>query len=249
MMVKFMVTVLMFSGFGFLFDTQGYGELRKYGGDLKRRSALGKIEIEVETFEWNGVKNVIFGFQNVWMGRDVGLIQLDPQEADYLLGTGFKKEFTDKWFGAYLDHTCYHKIDTFVDRSLYWNKLKLLYSNQDLKKFFTPGIIYYRLEMGFYLRHPDISWLTVGNPNQFDFLAKFHYTVPYGSKVMPFFDVSLYSGVTLQYNFTPEIELNVGIAIRGSYNEGLLYVGIRPLDKKGYREAQGAPYLGLKAKF
>jgi len=41
----------------------------------------------------------------------------------------------------------------------------------------------------------------------------------------------------------------VGIAIRGSYNEGLLYVGIRPLDKKGYREAQGAPYLGLKAKF
>ncbi len=248
-MIGVILSVFVFSEFNFLFSTQGYGELRKYGGHLKRRSALGKIEIESEIFELHGVKNVVFGFENIWMGRDVGLIQLDPQEADYLLGTGFKKEHKDRWYGVFLDHTCYHKIDTFVDKNLYWNKLKLVYSNQQLKKKFLPGLLLYRFEIGFYLRHPDISWLTVGNPNQYDFLAKFHYTFPLGNKIMPFFDVSIYSGCTLDYNLTPEIEANIGVVVAGYANEGLIYVGFRPLDRKGYREAEGAPYLGLKIKF
>ncbi len=235
--------------FNFLFETQGYGELRKYGDTLRHRSAIGKIEIESEVFEIKGIRMVVYGYENIWMGRDKGPIQLDPQEADYLLGFGFKKNLPERWIGLYLDHTCYHKIDTLVDRSLYWNKLKIVLSNMNLKRKFEKGELYYRFEWGFYLRHRDIPWLTVGNPNQLDVLLRIHYTLPYGHEIMPFLNASIYSGLTLEYNLTPEIELNFGIIIPGERNEGMLYLGFRPLDRKTYREAEGAPYAGFKIKF
>jgi len=247
-----MITLLSFlilSNFQFLFDTEGYGELRKFGGHLRPRSAMGKIEIASEVLEVSGLRLVVFGFENIWMGRDKGLIQLDPQEADYLLGFGFKKKRDGFWYGVYLDHTCYHKIDTLVDRPLYWNKVKLVLSNMDLREKFSKGGLLYRFEWGFFLRSDKISWLTVGNPNQWDLLLKIHYTFPFGNRFKPFFNANFYSGLTLDYNFTPEIELNFGVLATGLKNEGMLFFGIRPLDKKTYREAEGVPYAGLKIKF
>ncbi|MEO0198590.1 MAG: hypothetical protein ABIM42_00650 [candidate division WOR-3 bacterium] len=241
--------ISLLSTFNFVFSTEGYGELRKYGDTLRHRSAMGKIEIESEIFDLNGIRMVIYGFENIWMGRDKGLIQLDPQEADYLLGGGIKKGLGDKWVGLYLDHTCYHKVDTFVDRSLYWNKAKIVISNTSFREKFRKNFLYYRFEWGFYLRHRDVPWLTVGNPNQTDALLRLYYIIPYGNGVMPFLNASFYSGLTLEYNFTSEIELNFGLIIPGSRNDGMLYIGFRPVDRKGYREAEGAPYVGLKVKF
>jgi hypothetical protein len=247
--MKILLLLSLLSDFHLIFSTQGFGELRKFGGTLKRRSAMGKISIESDVFQWGKVRLVLYGFENIWMGRDVGLIQLDPQEADYLLGGGWKVIKEKKWYGIFLDHTCYHKIDTLVDRSLYWNKLKFVYSNRNLNFQTNPGSLYYRLELGSYLRHEKIPWLTVGNPNQFDFLLDLFYAHPLSNIVMPFLDLSFYSGLTLEYNLTPEIEANWGMLLKGLSNEGMLYLGFRPLDRKGYREAEGVLYLGLKVKF
>ncbi len=247
--MKLVILYFLATNFQFLFSTEGFGELRKYGGDLKRRSALGVVSIESEIFQWGKIKGVIFGFEKIWMGRDVGLIQLDPQEADYLLGAGVKRELNERWIGLYLDHTCYHKIDTLVDRALYWNKLKLVYSNKDFNFKYRFGQLYYRGEFGFYLRSEKIPWLTVGNPNVVDFYADLFYMFKFFNKVKPFIEATFYSGLTLQYNLTPEVEVNLGVVIPGLNNDCMLYVGIRPIDRKGYREAEGAPYLGLKVKF
>ena len=247
--MKILLLFSILSNFQFLFSTQGFGELRKFGGTLKRRSAIGKISIESDIFQWRRIRLVIYGFENIWMGRDVGPIQLDPQEADYLLGGGFKTIKDNMWYAIFLDHTCYHKIDTFVDKSLYWNKLKFVFSNRNLNLKTEPLTFYYRLELGSYLRHEKIPWLTVGNPNQFDFLLNLFYAHPISNTVMPFLDVSFYSGFTLDYNLTPEIEVNSGLLLRGISNEGMIYLGFRPIDRKGYREAEGVIYLGLKVKF
>jgi len=88
--MKILLLLSLLSDFHLIFSTQGFGELRKFGGTLKRRSAMGKISIESDVFQWGKVRLVLYGFENIWMGRDVGLIQLDPQEADYLLGGGWK---------------------------------------------------------------------------------------------------------------------------------------------------------------
>ncbi|MDI6851179.1 MAG: hypothetical protein QMD82_04500 [bacterium] len=247
--MKILLMLSLLSDFQLLFSTQGFGELRKFGGTLKRRSAMGKISMESDIFQWGRIRLVIYGFENIWMGRDVGPIQLDPQEADYLLGGGFKTISNDKWYAIFLDHTCYHKIDTFVDRSLYWNKLKFVFSNRNLNLKTEPRFFYYRLEIGSYLRHEKIPWLTVGNPNQFDLLFNLFYVYPVSNTVMPFLDVSFYSGLTLDYNLTPEIEVNSGLLLSGISNEGMIYLGFRPIDRKGYREAEGVIYLGLKVKF
>ncbi|RKY97454.1 MAG: hypothetical protein DRQ03_05135 [Candidatus Hydrothermota bacterium] len=245
----FLVLVpLMLNASPWIFRVSGESSLSKYGGTLKRRSAYASVAMKADLIR---LKDSLFlmvgGKEAVWMGRDKGPIQLDPQQADYLLQGGVIKYLTfGKYIGVILDHPCYHQIDTLVVRSLYWNKIKLIYGNYRTKKPLQYRKLRYHIEVGSFLRHKDIPWLTKGLDFQFDIYARAEYAFLRVGEVKIYTESQLYMGISMNYNFHPSLEINLGFSIAGEEGEGRFFVGIRPIDRKTFREAEGAPYIGIK---
>ena len=233
------------------FKAHGTGYLYKFGGTLKRRSAVAKVYILSEFYRWNnGYSLWGGGYELVWLGRDKGIIQLDPQQADYLLTGGLVKKYNNKYMFAFFDHPCYHAIDAPVERSLYWNKIRIGIKNRgDFFRVPDSGMFYYG-EMGFFLRHPDVWWLTTGLDFQYDLKFGLKKPIKRFGNIVLFADITAYTGISMHYDFHPMIEVLLGLNRRGtSGNEGQFVIGYRPIDRKTFREAEGVLYAGIRTNF
>ncbi len=235
----------------FSYRVHGTGYLYKFGGHLKRRSAVARVFMLTEFYRWNnGVSLWGGGSELVWLGRDKGLIQLDPQQADYLLTGGIVNRHKSRFYYAFFDHPCYHAIDTLVTRSLYLNKIRIGVKNSD--DFFRvpdSGFFYYA-EIGFFIRHPDVWWLTTGHDFQYDLKAGVKKVFAKWLGLSFFTDITFYTGISMHYAFHPMLEILLGINRRGaSGNEGQFLIGYRPVDRKTFREAEGVLYAGIRTNF
>ena len=236
---------------GATFLVHGTGYMYKFGGTLKRRSAVARVYILTEFYRWdNGYSIWGGGSELVWLGRDKGIIQLDPQQADYLITGGLTKSHSSRVYYLFLDHPCYHTIDAPVDRSLYWNKIRIgMKNHDDFFKIPQNGFFYF-VELGFFLRHPDIWWLTTGHDFQYDIKANIKRVIKRVGKMYVFMDITGYAGVSMHYSIHPMIEMLFGVGRRGtSGNEGQFVIGYRPLDRKTFREAEGVLYAGIRTNF
>lgn len=251
MVLSIFLMIVFLKGGEYSFDIQGTAYLYKFSGTLKRRSAVAKVYVISEFYRWNnGYSLWGGGYELVWLGRDKGIVQLDPQQADYLLTGGFVKEVDGGDVYLFLDHPCYHTIDAPVERSLYWNKIRIGFKNK--KDFFIPpdsGIFYYG-EIGFFLRHPDVWWLTTGVDFQYDLNFGLRKSMMRIKNTLLFIDLTLYSGVSMNYTIHPMLEFIVGVAkIGASGNRAGLIIGYRPVDRKTYREAEGVLFAGVRTYF
>ncbi len=254
-MLRGILTFVLFLSFlsagEFSFKAHGSGYLYKFGGHLKRRSAVAKVFILTEFYRWdNGVSLWGGGSELVWLGRDKGLIQLDPQQADYLLTGGIIKGHSGRFYYLFFDHPCYHAIDTLVTKSLYWNKIRIGTKNRnDFFRVPDSGYFYYA-EIGFFIRHPDVWWLTTGHDFQYDFKAGVKKVFVRAGRFNLFADITFYTGISMHYALRPMLEVLAGVNIRGtSGNEGEIVVGYRPIDRKTFREAENVLYAGVRTNF
>ncbi len=233
------------------FKSHGTGYLYKFSGTLKRRSAVAKVYILSEFYRWhNGYSLWGGGYELVWLGRDKGIVQLDPQQADYLLTGGLIKNYKDKYLYVFFDHPCYHAIDAPVERSLYWNKVRIGIKNRnDFFRVPDSGFFYYA-ELGFFIRHPDVWWLTTGLDFQYDVRFNVKKAIKHFKNIVLFTDITAYTGISMHYAFHPMLEILLGLSRRGtSENEGQFVIGYRPFDRKTFREAEGVIYAGIRTNF
>ncbi len=228
------------------FSTHGRTELWKFGGTLKRRSAYATL---YSMSDFYSTKNWDFqagGQMVVWLGRGKGLIQLDPQQADYLMTGGYRRFEGDKTYYVFFDHTCYHVIDEIVTRPLYWNKFRIGITNRKSAFKTSYHKAAYLAEIGFYLRQKDIPWLTLGLDYQYDINAIIKYGIFRIKRHIVFAKLQMKSGISLNYTFHNMIETQLGITFPGTEGDGEFIIGIRPYDKKTYREAPNTLFAGIR---
>ncbi len=217
--------------------TAPHGEVStgKFFPNEYNRGGWAYFQVGARVLQFKGFGLVLGGWTQVWTKRGQGVIQFAPWRSDYC---GYAGVSWQDWQFA-LEHTCFHSVDTFVERSLYWNCLRLSWQHD-------KGPLWARLSGAFYINDKDQYWLSKGADyaNDITVDAEFQPVKPLFVRFWNF------TGIGLNYRrFHIGTELDAGVAwVEENRTRLRFFVGVRPYDHKEHRNVQ-AWLAGLRYSF
>lgn len=131
--IKLIISILLVStGFAGAGDFEplfaGYGDIESYIYFKQDSSYFIDTELNgsVEAFRYKQFYFMADLFKETYMGRKYGSnMVFDPSRAHWSFGLSARIEKKKFFYEAQLHHDCFHSIDRFENKSIYWNSPRL----------------------------------------------------------------------------------------------------------------------------
>jgi len=214
---------------------EAWASFSKFSYRYKDKSAVANIGGLDKLFKWGEFGIVLGGDFYVWLGYDVGPIQLDPIYADYYVWFGGFRELKYATLYLLLEHPCFHYIDRLDTLPLYWNAFRLLYRRRD-----------FAVSVGQYLHSDRFKFLAMGTDwgTDLQIFRRFRFKKASG----PFAETNVFLALSRNYRkLYARWELLVGWEFRNENGDLTVGLGYRPYDRTGIvRDVEGVLYLKLQ---
>ncbi|MEO0138394.1 MAG: hypothetical protein ABIL16_02800 [candidate division WOR-3 bacterium] len=218
---------------------EAWASFSKFSYKYRDKSAVADIGGYMRLFKWGDHGLAVGGDFVVWLGYDVGLIQLDPIYADYYVWFGgFKEANSGTWY-LFVEHPCFHYIDRLDTLPLYWNAIRLMYRERD-----------FEISAAQYIHSEKYQFLSRGTDWGTDLKVFKRLRKNLGKDISMFLD--WYSFLALGRNYRSlyaSLEVKGGLEFINENGDFTISLGFRPYERTGIiRDAEGVPYISLKVR-
>jgi len=218
---------------------ESWASFSKFSYKYRDKSAVGDIGGYIKLFKWGDYGPVVGGDFIVWLGYDVGPIQLDPIYADYYVWFGAFKETARGTFYLLIEHPCFHYIDKLDTLPLYWNAVRFMYRERDME-----------ISAAQYIYDERYKFLSQGTDWGTDVKAFRRFRRPLRDSMGLFLDVRTFVALSRNYRKVyASLALEGGIEFRNENGDFTVALGYRPYERTGIiRDAEGVPYISLRVR-
>lgn len=190
----------------------------------QHRGGWAFFKVGAEIVRFKGIGLVAGGWTGVLTKEGQGIIQFAPWWADYCGYAGLQRGD----LGLRLEHACFHRVDTFVERSLYWNCIRLYWEG-------SRGPFWFFLSGSFYINDKDMYWLSMGA----DYANDLTWEAEYSPLPYTFIRFWNFTGVGLNYRrFHIGTEIDAGVLFTRDDTRLRFYLGWRPYDRNEHRPTE-----------
>jgi len=216
---------------------EAWASFSKFSYKYRDKSAVADIGGYMKMFKWGNYGISVGGDFVVWMGYDVGPIQLDPIYADYYVWVGGFKETDIGTYYLLIEHPCFHYIDKLDTLPLYWNALRLLFRQRD-----------FEISVAQYIHSDKWQFLSRGTDWSTDLKVFRRLSHQIGKDINLFMDSHSFLALSRNYRrIYASLEFKMGLEFRNTSGDFTVSLGYRPYERTGIiRDAEGVPYINLR---
>ncbi|MEO0257307.1 MAG: hypothetical protein ABIM74_08465 [candidate division WOR-3 bacterium] len=200
----------------------------------QKRGGWAFFRVSAEVIRIKGIGLDAGGWSGVMTKEGQGIIRFAPWWADYCGFIGLRKD----GLGLRWEHACFHRVDTAVERSLFWNNIRLWWEGK-------RGPLWAFLSGSFYINDKDMYWLSAGADYANDLTLEAEYS-PFPYAFLRFWN---FTGIGLNYKrFHIGTEIDAGVLLTRKDVRLRFYLGWRPYDRTQHRPTE-AFIAGLRMGF